>query len=82
MGFVTFWFTCGICVTFCVLALEYLVKYDRVRLVIDSNPQLAKYENFMRICSVVIMIVIWPWTVLNYVVGFVGGIINSFKNHE
>lgn len=82
MEFIKFWLTCGVCVTFCVLALEYLVNYDRVKNVIADNEELAQYESFMRIISVLIMVVIWPWTVLNYVIGFVKGFIEAFKNHE
>lgn len=82
MEFIKFWFICGICVTFCVLTLEYLVKYDRVANVITENEELAQYESFMRVCSAVIMVVIWPWTVTNYIVGFIKGLIEAFKGHE
>lgn len=82
MDLIKIWFICGLCVTFFVLTLEYFVKYDRVAKVIAENGELARFESFMRVCSAVIMVVIWPWTVINYLVGFAKGLIAAFKNNE
>lgn len=72
----------GTIVTIVMLFIEYFINYDRVLAVIEDNPQLAPYETLMRIFSTIIMIIIWPWSLFNFVRSFIKGIIKAFKDHE
>ena len=82
MEIIRIWIVCGAAFTFFVMLTEYLLKYDRVMKVIEDNPNLGKYELFLRLASALLMMILWPFTLYNVVRGLLKGIREGMKGNE
>jgi len=82
MEFIKTWLIIGAAVSFFFLSVEYIIGYDRVKPVLEANPELIPYETSLRVLSTIFMVIIWPWNVYTFIVTFIRAFIKGFNNHE